>query len=138
MAYAAFADRTIEAAFEQALCVRLAAAGHACTTMLQAAPPTREQDSASRHQASRASGAQAIIVIELADPATVSRRLIAASRPAYEISVIDNARQQVVARVFLETDPAAQQPVTAKAEELARRIVAALGQSALFYERSAY
>jgi hypothetical protein len=136
MAYAAFADRAIEAAFEQALCKRLNTASHACTTMLHEAPPTRERDAASRYRASQASGAQAMILIELADPDSVSRRVIAASRPACEISVVDTARQQVVARFLLKTHAGSERTVARQADVLTRGIVASLAQKTLFYERS--
>jgi hypothetical protein len=136
MAYGAFADPTIEAAFEQALCERLLAAGHACTPMLRAAPPTREQDAASRHTASRTSGAQATILIELADIENASRRVIGAGRPAYEISVIDNKEQKVVAKLLMETRRRRGAAVAQEAEALADRIVAALAAESLLYERS--
>lgn len=135
MAYAAFTDRAIEAAFEQALCEQLANTGHACTTMLQEAPPTREQDAASRHRASRKSGAQATIVIELADPETESRQLIGGGRPAYEVTVIDNDRQQVAARVFVDSGATDSARVADQANGLARQVVEALDQQSLLYQR---
>jgi hypothetical protein len=136
MAYGAFADPTIEAAFEQALCQRLLTAGHACTPMLRAAPPTREQNAASRHTASRTSGAQATILIELADMENASRRVIGAGRPAYEISVIDNKEQKVVAKLFMESRQRSGAAVAPQAEALAERIVTALAGESLLYERS--
>lgn len=135
IAYAAFVDRTIEAAFEQALCRRLADGGHACTTMLHEAPPTRAQDAASRHQATRNNGAQATIVIELADTDSVSRRVIAASHPAYEVSIIDNTQQQIVARLFLESISPANTPVRSQAEVFARAIVSAIQRTSLLAVR---
>ncbi|WP_293623883.1 hypothetical protein [Salinisphaera sp.] len=135
LAYGAFADLAIEAAFEQALCDRLFAAGHACTPMLAAAPPTREQNAASRHAASRTSGAQATIVIELADMDTVSRRVIGQGRAAYNVRVIDNAAQQVSARFVFDSPDGARRSVAKQADALARRIVAALEAESLLYQR---
>ncbi|MES1949610.1 hypothetical protein S4A8_02085 [Salinisphaera sp. S4-8] len=135
IAYAAFTDLAIEAAFEQALCKRLLAAGHACTPMLDAAPPTREQDGASRHAASRASGAQASIVIELADMDSVSRRVIGQARPAYNVRVVDNADQRVAVQLAIESPAGARAAVSQQADALARQIVAALDQAALLYQR---
>jgi hypothetical protein len=135
LAYAAFADLAIEAAFERALCDRLFQAGHACTPMIKAAPPTREQDAASRHAASRASGAQATIMIELADMDTVSRRVIGHARPAYNVRVIDNAGQQVTAQFAFDSASGARQSVATQADELARRIVSALKKESLLYQR---
>lgn len=137
MAYAAFADHGIEAAFEQALCKRLNAAGHACATMLHEAPPTRAQDAASRHNASRTSGAQATIVIEIADPDSVSRQLIADGRPAYRVSLVDNDGQNVTARVFIEAGDNRNTSVARQARTLADRITTALDARSLFYERAA-
>ena len=135
LAYGAFADVAIEAAFEQALCDRLFAAGHACTSMLAAAPPTRQQDAASRHAASRASGAQATIVIELADMHTTSRRVIGHGRVAYNVRVIDNAGQQVTAQFAFDSASGARQSVATQADELARRIVSALKKESLLHQR---
>jgi hypothetical protein len=137
MAYAAFADRAIEAAFEQALCKRLNTASHACTTMLHEAPPTREQDAASRHRASRTSGAQATIVVELADPQSVSRRIIAGARPACEVSLVDNAGQHVAGRLFIEQDNVRNHSVAEQARVLADRITVALDAKSLLYKRAA-
>ncbi|GAB3675393.1 hypothetical protein [Salinisphaera aquimarina] len=137
MAYAAFADRAIEAAFEQALCKRLNSAGHACTTMLREAPPTREQDAASRHRASRASGAQATIVIEIADPQSVSRQIIAGGRPAYEVSLVDNADQLVTGRFYIEAGTHRDDSVARQARALADRITAALDEHSLLQQRTA-
>jgi len=131
LAYAAFTDLGLEARYENALCERLMSAGHACTTMLAAAPPTRDQDAASRHAATRASGAQATIVIELASPDSISRRLLADCAPGFEISVIDNANQQVVARVAIEITREA-----VDARRLAAAISRALAATGLFYQRS--
>lgn len=133
--YAAFADRAIEAAYEKALCQRLYRAGHACTTMLKEAPPTREQDAASRHHASQTSGAQATIVIEIADPDSVSRQAIADGRLAYDVSLVDNAGQNVTARFFIEAGDNRRTSVAAQADALADHITAALDDRALLYER---
>jgi hypothetical protein len=103
--------------------------------MLEAAPPTREQDAASRHGASRASGAQATIMIELADMDTVSRRVIGHARPAYNVRVIDNAGQQVTAQFAFDSASGARQSVATQADELARRIVSALKKESLLYQR---
>ncbi|HET7313835.1 hypothetical protein, partial [Salinisphaera sp.] len=81
MAYAAFSDLAVEGAFEHALCQRLHAAGHACETMLHAAPPTEKQTGASRRRAAETSGAQAVVMVELADPDTASRRILANGQP---------------------------------------------------------
>ncbi|WP_123631827.1 hypothetical protein [Salinisphaera orenii] len=80
--YAAFDDVGLRMRYERALCARLIAAGHACTTMIAAAPPTREQDAASRHAASRNSGAQATLLIEFAEVTGDARRLLAGGAPA--------------------------------------------------------
>ena len=135
IAYAAFTDLAIEAAFEHALCKRLYAAGHACTTMLDVAPPTREQDGASRHAASRANGAQASIVIELADMDSVSRRVIGHARPAYNVRVVDNADQRVAVQLAIESPAGTRGTVSQQADVLARQIVAALDQAALLFQR---
>lgn len=135
LAYAAFADLAIEAAFERALCARLLQAGHACTPMLDAAPPTREQDGASRHAASKASGAQASVVIELADTDSASRRAIGHGWPAFNVRVIDNADQAVSAQLAFESTRNARQSVAKQADELARRIVSALEHESLLYQR---
>lgn len=102
MAYAAFSDLGVEGRFEQALCQRLHAAGHACDTMLHAAPPIAKQTGASRQRAAAASGAQAVIMVELADPDTSSRRILAGGRPGYRISLIDLSRHQVVSRIAID------------------------------------
>jgi len=135
LAYAAFSDLGVEANYEKALCLELRARGHACTTMLSAAPPTREQDAASRHAATRASGAQATIVIELADMESLSRRVIANARPAYDVSLVDNEQQQVVARFFLESPSSVRASVRSQSESLAQTIATAMARSSLLTER---
>ena len=136
LAYAAFEDLALRAAFERALCARLYDAGHACETMLAAAPPTREQDAASRHAASRRSGAQATLLINLADTRSPERAALAQARPAYEISVLDNQQQTVVARFAMEASDARHGgSVPDRANRLARRLVAALERESLLFER---
>lgn len=102
LAYAAFKDLGVEGRYEQALCKRLEKAGHACVSMLALATPTRHQDGSSRARAATTSGAQASIVIELADPATDSRRLLADGRPGYRVSLIDTQSKRVVAVFAIE------------------------------------
>lgn len=101
LAYGAFKDLAVEGRFEKALCARLMQAGHACTPMLAIATPTSPQDSASRQRAMQDSGAQAALIVELLDPDTTSRRVLADGRPAYRVSVIDIASQAVVARLVI-------------------------------------
>lgn len=135
MAYAAFSDLGVEGAFESALCDRLHDTRHACETMLAAAPPTRPQDAASRHQAALASGAQAVILIELADPETASRRILAGGRPGYRISVVDTTSQKTVARLAIEGSKNRQQIPEPRARALAEAIVAALREDNLLRSR---
>ncbi|WP_423821522.1 hypothetical protein V5738_14395 [Salinisphaera sp. SPP-AMP-43] len=135
MAYAAFSDLGVEGAFESALCDRLHDTRHACETMLDAAPPTRSQNAASRHRAALASGAQAVILIELADPAATSRRILAGGRPGYRISVVDTASQEVIARLAIEGKNARRRSATARAKTLAKAIVAALRENKLLKSR---
>jgi hypothetical protein len=97
----------------------------------------REQDAASRHRASRTSGAQATIVVELADPQSVSRRIIAGARPACEVSLVDNAGQHVAGRLFIEAGNVRNHSVAEQARVLADRITAALDEQLLLYERAA-
>lgn len=134
LAYAAFSDLGLEATYERALCRRLLAAGHACTTLLAAAPPTRQQDGASRHAASRRSGAQAVVLIELADRANAARQALAGGRAAYEVSVIDNARQTVVTKMAVAAPRGRREPEQ-RAAALAKAIVEALADESLLYER---
>ncbi|MES1924703.1 hypothetical protein T31B1_05230 [Salinisphaera sp. T31B1] len=125
LVYAAFDDLGAEARFERESCKRLIATGHACTTLLAAAPPTRAQNARSRHEASRRSGAQAIIVIELADPDTASRRLLAGRVPGFEVTLIDNESQQVVLAAAVSADPH-DATLAERAHTLADSIVALL------------
>ena len=131
--YAAFDDVGLRMRYERALCARLIAAGHACTTMIAAAPPTREQDAASRHAASRNSGAQATLLIELAEGTGDARRLLAGGRPGYEIRVIDNSAQTVAQLISVagRRDGSLSQ----RAAELADAVVAGLRSGSLLYER---
>ncbi|WP_348761233.1 hypothetical protein [uncultured Salinisphaera sp.] len=101
LAYGAFKDLSVEGRFEKALCARLMQAGHACTPMLAVATPTSPQDSASRQRAMQASGAQAALIVELLDPETTSRRLLADGRPAYRVSVIDIDSQALAAQLVI-------------------------------------
>ncbi|MES1928419.1 hypothetical protein SADO_04150 [Salinisphaera dokdonensis CL-ES53] len=135
LAYAAFEDLALRAAFEDAVCTRLFKAGHACETMLSAAPPTREQDAASRHAASRRSGAQATLLINVADTQSPERASLAHGQPAYEISLLDNARQEVVARFATESQAKRGMSTRKQADRLARRLVGALERESLLFER---
>ena len=135
IAYAAFEDLALRAAFEEALCDRLFHAGHACETMLVAAAPTREQDAASRHAASQRSGAQATLLITVADTRSPERAALAHGQPAYEISVLDNERQTVVARFAMESQAKHGTSVAQQADRLAHRLVAALARESLLFAR---
>lgn len=135
LAYGAFSDLGVEGAFERAMCQRLLAAGHACQTMLSAAPPTAPQNGDSRHRAALGSGAQAVILIELADPGAASRRILADGRPGYRVSVVDAQSQKVVARLAIDgrkTDA----PPERRAHAVARAVVRALKRDKLLTPRS--
>lgn len=134
LAYGAFSDLAVEGAFEQAMCDRLRAAGHACETMLEAAPPTAPQNGASRHRAALGSGAQAVITIELADPTTASRRILAGGRPGYRVSVVDTATQKVVARIAVEGQHSDALPGR-RGRALAKAVVHALKHRKLLTQR---
>lgn len=134
LAYAAFSDLGIEAAYEQALCKRLHDAGHACTTLLKVAPPTREHTGASRHAAARDSGAQAVIIIELVDDDSSARQRLTEGGPGYRISLIDNASQTVVMRLAAQA-PAGRRALRTRAAALAEAIVATLKDRALLLQR---
>ncbi|HET7314814.1 MAG TPA: hypothetical protein VFJ08_10725, partial [Salinisphaera sp.] len=66
------------------------------------APPTEKQTGASRRRAAETSGAQAVVMVELADPDTASRRILANGQPGYRVSLIDVSRHRVVARLAIE------------------------------------
>lgn len=134
LAYAAFKDLSAEGRFEKALCQRLNQAGHACVPMLALATPTAPQDGASRQRAMRQSGAQAAVVIELADPDSASRRLLADGRIGYRVSVIDTKSQAVVARLAIE-NPRHANDLAARAHAVAQATVAALDSASLLRQR---
>src|SRR5699024_3057764 len=92
LVYAAFTDLGAEGAFEHAMCAHLQAAGNTCKTMLQLAPPTTDQNSASLLRAAQDSHAQALLMIELADPGQASRRILADGRPGYVLGRVHNHR----------------------------------------------
>lgn len=102
VAYAAFSDLGARGAFEHAMCARLKAAGETCETMLALTPPTQRHSGAGRRRAAAASGAQAVIVIELANPKAASRRILAAGRPGYRVSLVDLGRDRIVARFAVD------------------------------------
>lgn len=131
--YAAFDDPGLRMRYERALCARLNAAGHACTTMIAAAPPTREQNAASRHAATRNSGAQATLLVELADSTGAARRQLAGGRPGYEIRVIDNGAQSVAQLITVAGR--GDGSVSQRSSALAAAVVAGLRSGSLLYER---
>ncbi|AWN16399.1 hypothetical protein [Salinisphaera sp. LB1] len=133
LAYAAFSDLAVEGAYEKALCRQLLSAGHACDTMLQAAPPTRPQNGDSRHWAALNSGAQAIVVIELADPKAASRRILDNGRIGYRVSLIDVNTQKVMARFAI--DDGRSRHLSSRADALAAAVVHALKQRQLLTRR---
>lgn len=104
LAYAAFKDIVVEDRFETALCKRLERARHACSTMLSEASPTRGQTGASRQRAARTSGAQALVSIELINPATASRQLLAAGQPAFDVRLVDLADGRIIARMAIQPE----------------------------------
>ena len=64
------------------------------------------------------------------------RAALAQARPAYEISVLDNQQQTVVARFAMEASDARHGGSVADgANRLARRLVAALERESLLFER---
>lgn len=128
LAYGAFKDLAVEGRFEKALCRRLMQAGHACTPMLAIATPTSPQDSASRQRAMQASGAQAALVVELLDPDTTSRRVLADGQPAYRVSVIDIASQAVVARLAI-SNPDTANTLNARANAVAEATTGSLADA---------
>lgn len=131
LAYAAFRDLGIEASYERALCRSLHAAHQTCTTLLRAAPPTREQTGASRHAAARASGAAASIVVALVDVDSRARRALSDGGPSYRVSVIDNAAQAVVARFAVHTPASAGRSTPRLAQALARAVTRGLRENHL-------
>ena len=134
LAYALFKDLALEAEFERALCERLLAAGHACIPMIEAAPPTRAQNGAIRHRASINSGAQASLLIELADPDNAVRQTLAPGQAAFEVSVVDNASQQVAAHLTIALDHCGKPPAEL-AQTVADAVVAELKTRKLLYTR---
>ncbi len=133
LAYGAFSDLAVEGAYEKAMCRRLLAVGHACNTMLQSAPPTVPQDGDSRHRAALSSGAQAIVVIELADPKAASRRILDNGRIGYRVSLIDVKTQKVIARFAV--DDGRSGDLSRRAQALAQAVVRALEQRNLLARR---
>ncbi|RJS91188.1 hypothetical protein D3260_16140 [Salinisphaera sp. Q1T1-3] len=135
LAYAAFKDLAVEGRFEKAMCQQLVSTGHACTPMLTAASPTRPQDAASRQRAMAHSGAQAALVIELADPDTTSRQMLANGCPGYRVSLVDTRTQRVIARMAIDTAGRSTEALPAKAEAVARATVSALDRKGLLQPR---
>ena len=134
LAYGAFRDLGVEGRFEKALCERLAKAGHACVPMLAVATPTRPQDAASRQRAAHTSGAQAIVIIELADTHTTSRQVLTNGAPGYKVSLVDVSDQKVVAQFAIE-GRTGKVPLASRAAQLADNIVVALQVQQLLYRR---
>ncbi len=99
LSYAAFKDTALEAHYERAVCNRLRATGHTCTTMLEVLPPTRPESAQRRHQVSRQSSAGATIEIELAPHAQSSAvRQLGTNAQRFRITVFDNSTEAVAAR----------------------------------------
>ena len=134
LAYRALKDLVIEGRFEKALCARLRQAGHACVPMLAIAMPTSPQDSTTRQRAMRTSGAQAALVIELIDPTTTSRQLLADGAPAYRVSVIDTKTQAIMARLAIE-NPRDANDLAARADAVAVATTRALEDAGLLQPR---
>lgn len=130
LAYAAFSDLGVEGAFEKAICQRLQSQGHACRTMLEEVPPVVPGDQVDYYQAALASGAQAVVFIELADMDSQSRQVLANGQPAYRVSLLDTQTRAVVARFAVEGRPGRQQP-RERGQALARAVTQALEQQHL-------
>ena len=134
LAYGAFKDLVVEGRFENALCARLKQAGQACVPMLAIATPTSCQDSATRQRAMRTSGAQAALVIELIDPNTASRQLLANGAPAFRVSVVDIKAQTIMARLTIE-NPQDADDLEARADAVAAATTRALVDAGLLQPR---
>lgn len=134
LAYGAFSDLAVEGAYEKALCRHLLAAGHACNTMLALVPPTVPQTGDSRQRAALKSGAQAVVIVELADPKAASRRILDDGRPGYRVTLTDAQKQKLMARFAI--DDGRSRNLSERADALADAVVQALRRRKLLQQRS--
>lgn len=130
LAYAAFSDLGVEGAFEKAICEHLQSQGHACQTMLEEVPPVVPGDQVDYYKAALASGAQAVIFVELADMDSQSRQVLANGQPAYRVSLLDTRTREVVARLAVEGRSGQHQP-RERGQALAQAVAQALEQKRL-------